>query len=129
MTTSAHSRSSRAIVARQRAHRDTVAIVTADIARFLVDLLGLGLVSEMCGVESSTVTRWMDSTTPTTTNERRLRLAYQVARLLLEADSTYVVRAWFIGMNPMLDDDSPSEAIAQDRLREVMTAARLYAEV
>lgn len=41
-----------------------------------------------------------------------------------DADPT--IRAWFMGMNPQLDDVSPAEALAEDRFREVLAAARAF---
>lgn len=38
-----------------------------------------------------------------------------------------MIRAWFVGMNPQLDDDSPAEAIHGGRLKEAMAAARAFA--
>jgi hypothetical protein len=45
---------------------------------------------------------------------------------LLATDSPAVVRAWFMGMNPQLDDENPAEVLAEGRSREVMAAARAY---
>jgi hypothetical protein len=58
--------------------------------------------------------------------ERRLREAYQVFQLVQSVESPHTVRAWFIGLNPQLDDESPAEALAEDRFREVMAAARAF---
>ena len=58
--------------------------------------------------------------------ERRLRAAFQVFHLLLAEDSAHVVRAWFIGMNPQLDDDSPAEAIRDGRLKDTLAAAKAF---
>ena len=41
-------------------------------------------------------------------------------------DSSRVVKAWFIGLNPQLDDESPAEAIREGRLKEAMSAARAF---
>lgn len=35
-------------------------------------------------------------------------------------------RAWFIGLNPQLDDVSPAEAIHDGRLKEAKAAARAF---
>jgi len=35
-------------------------------------------------------------------------------------------RAWFIGMNPVLGDDSPADAIHDGRFHEAMGAARNF---
>lgn len=58
--------------------------------------------------------------------ERRLRAAYEIAQLLVRFDSSRVVKAWFIGLNPQLDDESPAEAIREGGLKEAMNAARAF---
>jgi hypothetical protein len=67
-----------------------------------------------------------DGGRPQTASETRLRTAYQVFQLLLAHDGEHTVRPWFIGLNPQLNDASPIEAIREDRLREVMTAAKSF---
>jgi hypothetical protein len=42
----------------------------------------------------------------------------------LESDHT--IRAWFMGTNPQLDDESPLEAVREGRNREVLAAARAF---
>jgi len=59
-------------------------------------------------------------------SEQRLRAAYEIMALLLRFDGPGTVRAWFIGMNPVLGDDSPADAIHDGRLREAMSAARNF---
>lgn len=38
------------------------------------------------------------------------------------------MRAWFVGRNPHLDDEAPATAISQDRLEDVIAAARSFAQ-
>ncbi|MFT4220189.1 MAG: hypothetical protein QM611_06695 [Microbacterium sp.] len=59
--------------------------------------------------------------------ERKLRNTFQVYGLLSSVEGDHTVRAWFMGMNPQLDDDSPAEALAAERFREVASAARAFA--
>ena len=61
-------------------------------------------------------------------DERRLRDALQVFSLIYEADGPEVARAWFLGMNPQLDDDSPVEQLTAGNAREVLAAARSYVD-
>jgi hypothetical protein len=49
-----------------------------------------------------------------------------VARLLLAVDADHTVRAWFIGMNPQLDDEAPIDAIAAGDTKAVLAAARSF---
>ncbi|MCU1419892.1 MAG: hydrolase family protein [Mycetocola sp.] len=47
-------------------------------------------------------------------------------QLLTTADSAAVARAWFMGMNPHLNDETPAEVLADGRTREVLAAARAF---
>ncbi len=110
------------------AHQKAVVFEVKDIARYLQETLGQKLVAFMTGVaDPKRVGRWAQgSQAPREDAERRLRAAFQIFHLLLAEDSAHVVRAWFIGMNPQLDDDSPAEAIRDGRLKEALAAARAF---
>lgn len=113
----------------ERAHRQAVHASSSEIAGCLTELLSRRLVAYIEGVkDTSTVTRWASGEVERVRdeNERRLRAAYEIAQLLVWFDSPKVVRAWFIGMNPRLDDLSPAEALHEGRLREAMAAAREF---
>lgn len=111
-----------------QAHRSTVEASVADIAAFLQDALGQRLVAFMVGVEDpKTVGRWAQGQMPRDHEvERRLRDAHQTFRLLLEKESPYTVRAWFVGLNPQLDDESPAAAIKAGNAKDVLVAARAF---
>jgi hypothetical protein len=111
------------------AHRSTVESSIADIAAFLQDALGQKLVAFMVGVEDpKTIGRWArENRLPQDPDaERKLRDAYQVFRLLLAKESPHTVRAWFVGLNPQLDDEAPATAIREGRTRDVLVAARAF---
>jgi hypothetical protein len=112
------------------AHRATVESSVADIAAFLQDALGQKLVAFMVGVDDpKTIGRWakQQGRSPQDPDaERRLRDAYQIFRLLLAKESPYTVRAWFVGLNPQLDDEPPATAIREGRARDVLVAARAF---
>jgi len=111
-----------------QAHRSTVEASTADIAAFLQDALGQRLVAFMVGVEDpKTVGRWAKGQVPRDSDvERRLREAHQIFRLLLEKESPYTVRAWFVGLNPQLNDEAPATVIRAGNARDVLVAARAF---
>lgn len=100
----------------------------AQIASFLNENLGPKLTAYMVNKDPQTVARWAKGKQqpPQPDVERKLRGAFQIFRLLVEADSRHVVRAWFIGMNPQLEDQSPAEAIANGEVRSAMAAARAF---
>jgi hypothetical protein len=101
----------------------------SDAASFLQDLLSQRLVAFIVGKDSKTVSRWVKGGSAEIRDEeteRRLRTAYEIAILLLAHDSPQTVRAWFISMNPNLDDTSPAEALHDGDLKEVIAAARAF---
>jgi hypothetical protein len=110
------------------AHRTTVESSVADIAAFLQDVLGQKLVAYLVGVQDpKTIGRWAKGTLPQDSDsEARLRGAYQVFRLLMTQESPHTVRAWFVGLNPQLDDESPATAIGEGRMKDVMVAAKAF---
>jgi hypothetical protein len=110
------------------AHQQAVTVGVASIAQYLQETLGQKLVAYMTGLsDPKGVGHWArGDQQPRHEAEIRLRAAYQIFHLLLSEDSSHVVRAWFIGMNPQLDDDSPATAIREGRLKEVLAAARAF---
>ena len=102
---------------------------TPDIARFLQDTLGSKLTAYITEVkDAKMIGRWAEGTKPSQVRERRLRDTYQIFQTVMQADDEYVARAWFIGMNPNLEDDVPADALREGRAKEVMAAARTYAD-
>ena len=114
--------------ATNEAHQKAVSFEVKDIARYLQETLGQKLVAYMAGVaDPKRVGRWAQGVqAPRADAERRLRAAFQIFHLLIAEDSAHVVRAWFIGMNPQLGDDSPAEAIHDGRLKEALAAAKAF---
>jgi hypothetical protein len=110
------------------AHQKAVAFEVAAVARYLQDALGQKLVAYMAGVaDPKRVGRWAQGVqAPRDEAERRLRAAFQIFHLLLSEESAHVTRAWFIGMNPQLNDDSPADAIREGRLKEALAAAKAF---
>ncbi len=110
------------------AHERSVSFEIKDVARYLQETLGQKLVAYMAGVnDPKRVGLWAQGAqSPRDEPERRLRAAFQIFHLLLTEDTPHVVRAWFIGMNPQLDDDSPAEAIRDGRLKDTLAAAKAF---
>ncbi|MEZ5116074.1 MAG: hypothetical protein R2737_07385 [Candidatus Nanopelagicales bacterium] len=110
------------------AHALSVQVDIADISEFLQENLGQRLVALLAGgMDPKAVGRWASGQNqPRPDAERRLRTAFQVFHLLQSVESPHTVRAWFVGMNPQLEDLAPVEALAEDRLRDVLAAARAF---
>lgn len=112
---------------RTTAHRKSVENSLQDIVGFLVDHLGKVLTSEIAGVSPQTVDRWRTgSQRPAISIERRMRETYAIFVKLSVKDASATIRAWFMGMNPQLDDVSPVEALRQDEFRDVAAAADAF---
>ncbi|MFD9541387.1 XRE family transcriptional regulator [Streptomyces sp. NPDC060022] len=114
--------------AEDRAHRDTAGQPIAEIARFLQDTFSQRVAAFIAGVEDpKQVGRWArELNTPRFDSEFRLRTAYHVFTYIMHCENQHIARAWMMGMNPQLDDDSPIEAISAERFKEVMAAARSF---
>ena len=116
------------------AHAQATRLDTPILVKELRDLLGARLVAYLGGVrETRAVRQWADGTRAIQdgTDERRLRLAYQIAVLIGENDAPDVVQAWFQGLNPALEDRSPARLLRDGDLDEVgpavLDAARAFA--
>ena len=115
-------------LASREAHRQTTETSIEQITIFLEEVLGRKLVAALAGVaDPKAVGRWATGErSPRAAAEERLRVAYQVFRLLLAEESKHTIRAWFIGLNPQLNDESPVMVIRAGRFQEVMVAAKAY---
>lgn len=110
------------------AHISATQLETSDIVASLKGRLGSKLLALMIDTTDRTVDRWVERRSGPTSliQEQRLRTAYQVFEMLKGDDADPTIRAWFMGMNPQLDDVSPAEALAEDQFREVLAAARAF---
>ncbi|MGV9248655.1 XRE family transcriptional regulator [Streptomyces sp. NPDC003710] len=118
----------RETAAEARAHRETAQQTIADIARFLQNNFSQRITAYVAGIEDAKqVGKWCKGlNVPRFDSEVRLRTAYQVFKLIESGENCHIARAWMIGMNPQLEDNSPLQAIAEDHFKEVMAAARSY---
>jgi hypothetical protein len=112
----------------EAANRQAIRAPLADVADFLQDVLGSRLVAYVGGVkDTKTVSRWAKGQAEARQeSEARLRIAYEIAHLLIEFDSPRIVKSWFIGLNPQLGDMSPAEAIHDGQLKDAIAAARAF---
>jgi hypothetical protein len=89
--------------------------------------LGATLVSTLAGSKDAKASKeWTKAGGPEPSPEaaRRLAFAYEQWQRVVEAEDADVARVWFVGMNPWLNDDSPINAIREDRLKEVSYAVQ-----
>lgn len=109
------------------AHDRAVRANVAEIAAYLQDLFGQKLTALMVGSrDPKAVGKWArGEREPHVEIADRLRSVFQVTELLVQVESRETVRAWFMGMNPQLDDRAPALVIA-DQPAEVIRAARAF---
>jgi hypothetical protein len=106
---------------------DSSSTAIPEIVSRLRTLLGRDVVAVLVRRAPRAVTRWVaGDTEPLAREEGLLRDAYQITQLLSEVEPDEVVRAWFMGMNPHLGDESPVEALREGRVRDAMAAARAF---
>jgi hypothetical protein len=113
----------------EQAYQQSVRAPISEVATFLQQVLSRRLTAYVAGVkDGKTVTRWVNGEVLEVRqeSEERLRTAYEIAQLLTQFDSPRIVKAWFIGLNPQLEDVSPAEAISEGKLKEAKAAARAF---
>src|SRR5579859_1189830 len=111
----------------QAAHSLATRLELRALVRSLQDVLGQRMVAVIAGVsDAKAVGKWArGERTPHPDAERRLRDAFQITQLLLQHESVATVRAWFTGMNPGLDDQSPA-LMLPEHPQDVLLAARNF---
>lgn len=109
------------------AHRKSVSAPTSRVVEQLRDEIGTNLLAYIVGKTASTINKWANgSSQASASSERTLRALLQVRSILGENDGPHVLRAWLIGYNPQLDDETPADAIRDGRVRETLAAARAF---
>lgn len=112
---------------------DSIRRDASELASGLRSILGAQLVAYIGGVQETRAVRmWAEgSRRPPAATVERLRLAYRAARFLEKRESRAVVQAWFQGLNPQLDDESPARVIRESESEKVgaavLAAARNFA--
>ena len=98
----------------------------SEIVRELTEVFGTSLLSFIMEVDSRSLQRWANGRGIRYDSEKRVRDLDSVFTLLRQKEEPATIRAWFMGMNPQLDDASPAEGIRDGSARDVMAAARAY---
>jgi hypothetical protein len=121
---------SAALTALANAHDKAIRTSAPEIARYFQDLVGQKLTAYMTGVnDPKAVGKWASGQrAPRGESERRLRDAYQIAMLISAYDSDSTVRAWLVGMNPLLGDRAPAAVLAEreDGAVQALAAAKAF---
>lgn len=112
-------------------HAATARLDIHEVVRQLNTHLGPTLVAALAGARDRKLPiRWAksDGPTPGPDYQRRLQLAHRLWTTVAGAESDHVARSWFIGGNPLLDEDTPITAIREDRSKRVVAAATAFIE-
>lgn len=112
-------------------YRESLRLPTSELVDQLVKILGrkltayIGKVSDVRAVD-----RWIAGGNIYRDAEDRLRLAFQIVRMLRDYDSPRVIQAWMTGINPELDDRVPlrllRDGTLDDIAPQVLRAARAF---
>jgi hypothetical protein len=113
------------------AHRQAVTASFPDVVRSLVSIIGRKQTAYIASIKDArAIDRWTEDATPQKDVEQRIRLAYHVASMLGKADSDAVVQAWFLGLNPELNDAVPITLLRDGDIevdgKRVLNAARAF---
>jgi len=113
------------------AYREAASLPFPELVKRLAAILGKKLTAFIASAKDvRAVDRWMSGGEPYKGAEPRLRLAYHVARMLSDHESTKVVQAWMMGLNPELNDRVPLRLLREGDLEivgpEILGAARAF---
>lgn len=114
---------------RTDSHHRAIGSDISTLTKTLQSHLGQALLAVIVDAQPRTIARWISGESmPSAATERLLRDVAQVFDVITTVDTPQVARAWFMGMNPQLDDNSPAEVLAENAgaARVVMGAARAY---
>ena len=114
----------------QAVHGQATRTPISQVAAYLQDVLGQRLTAVVGGAsDAKAVGKWAKGVrSPQPDSELRLRHAYQMAQLLIQHESAETVRAWFLGMNPELEDEAPAVVIGEDPQRVLQAAQTFLAQ-
>lgn len=112
------------------AHGQAVTGALPEIVARLRAVLGRDVLAVLVQRTPRAVTRWAaGEVAPPAGEQDLLRHAFHIVQVVAEVESEEVVRAWFMGMNPQFDDQSPLETLREARSLDVMAAARAFVNV
>lgn len=116
--------------ATDKVYRESIEAPLTDLAAELQSGLGQKLAAYMLNVRPQTFGDWATGhRQPRGKNQDALRHLAHVYKLLAQVDDKHTIRAWFIGMNPMLDDDSPADLASQGKYRDLLIVARAFVQL
>lgn len=98
------------------------------IVEFLEKILGQRLLATMVNTKNhKLIGQWKKGQNPNSTEVKdNLRQIYHLTYLLKEFENPITVRAWFLSMNPDLDDKTALELVQSADFAKVLKAIKSY---
>ncbi len=108
-------------------YQRSVRATAPELAQYLEEILGQSLTALLLGInDARAVDQYAHGQAkPTRAVKAVLQHAFVVAKLLEELEPPDVIRAWFLGANPILDDQPPALVLRSDP-SWVLEAAREF---
>ena len=111
-------------------HRKAMNADLETMASTLVNVMGRAIVAGIVGIRNpKTISRWANGEVTSVRDrysEERLIAAYQVTILLQEHYGNDTIRSFMLGMNPVLNDESPAIALRDGDFKGAINAARNF---
>lgn len=112
------------------AHRKAVNADLKTMASTLVDVMGRALTAGIVGIRNpKTISRWASGEVTSVRDrysEERLVATYQVVSLLQQDYGNDTIRAFMLGMNPVLNDEAPAVALRDGDFKGALSAAKNF---
>lgn len=115
--------------AKIQAHDKSTKLKIDEIATFLEEVLGQRLTAEMLQISNHKLLgKWKNrqQMPGSLDTQDKLRKIYQLTYLLNQFEKPLTVRAWFLGMNPDLDDKLALDLIKDNNFHSVLKAIESY---
>jgi len=112
-------------------HEQTTRLDRHELVRQLISHLGPTLVATLANVRDRKLPhKWAQADGPMPRDESysRLQAAHRAWKMISNAESDSVARAWFIGANPRLGEEAPVMCLRTGDLQGVLSAAKAFVE-
>jgi len=113
------------------AYREATTLEFPTLVKELTKIIGKKLTAYIASVKDArAIERWIAGAESYKGVEERLRLAYQLAKMISDHEGPRVVQAWLTGLNPELNDRAPIRLLREEDVAtvgpEILGAARAF---
>lgn len=115
-----------------KAFRESKTLATPVMVGRLLEVVPNSVVARLAGVsEPRAAQDWAtERRRPHPQTEARLRLALHISLMIQEAYGAHAAEAWWLGLNPGLDDQAPADLLAASGVQAIgaslLAAARFF---